>query len=89
MSTNQDSINHLALSEGTRIGHYNIKSLLGQGGFSLVYLALDEDLGRLIALKEYLPASLATRTQGNTVVPQNGKHRVAFEQGRARFIEEA
>jgi serine/threonine protein kinase len=89
MIVDQDSINHFALSEGTRIGHYNIKSLLGQGGFSLVYLALDEDLGRLIALKEYLPASLATRTQGNTVVPQNGKHRVAFEQGRARFIEEA
>lgn len=89
MSTNTDNINHLALAAGTRIGYYVIESLLGQGSFSLVYLALDENLNCKIALKEYLPSGLATRTRGNTVSPQNGKHLLAFEEGRARFIEEA
>src|SRR5262249_54661690 len=36
---------------GRRIGHYEIKSLLGKGGMGEVYLAEDVRLGRPIALK--------------------------------------
>ncbi|HYG81180.1 MAG TPA: serine/threonine-protein kinase, partial [Pyrinomonadaceae bacterium] len=42
--------------EGQTIGHYSLKSRIGLGGMGEVYLALDQRLGRNVALK-LLPAS--------------------------------
>src|SRR5687767_5468628 len=50
-----------ALPPGTRLGEFEIDGVLGQGGFSVVYVAVDHSLGRRVALKEYIPASLASR----------------------------
>ncbi len=47
---------------GQRLSHYQILSLLGRGGMSEVYLALDTRLGRKVALK-LLPAQF-TQDEG-------------------------
>jgi serine/threonine protein kinase len=41
-----------------RIGRFEIKSVLGSGGFAVVYLALDPDLNRQVALKVPRPHAL-------------------------------
>jgi serine/threonine protein kinase/Tol biopolymer transport system component len=48
----------MSLNPGTRLGRYEIKSLIGAGGMGEVYLAHDAKLDRTVALK-VLPAEVA------------------------------
>src|SRR5258708_19720294 len=50
-----------ALPEGTRLDKYRIVRTLAAGGFSIVYLAHDDNDAPVV-IKEYLPASRARRT---------------------------
>jgi hypothetical protein len=77
------------LIAGTRLQAYELVSVLGQGGFGVTYLARDGQLGRQVAIKEYLPASLAIREANTTVVPRSRDVAEAFATGRDRFIDEA
>jgi serine/threonine protein kinase len=77
------------LAIGTRVGKYEIASVLGQGAFGVTYRARDLQLDREVALKEYLPALLATRIDGITVLPRSTQAADDFAWGRGRFLDEA
>jgi len=81
--------NH-TLPDGTRLGEFEIKGLIGEGGFGIVYLAYDESLQRQVALKEYMPSSLAARSNTTaTVSVKSDRHRETFQAGLKSFVNEA
>ena len=41
----------MALNVGTRLGHYSVTALIGEGGMGQVYQATDTKLNRQAALK--------------------------------------
>ena len=49
----------MALTVGSRIAHYDVTALIGEGGMGQVYQATDTKLGREVALK-ILPEAFAT-----------------------------
>src|SRR5688572_29516435 len=52
----------MSLESGTRLGPYNIVSLIGAGGMGEVYQARDDRLNRMVALK-VLPAELVANIE--------------------------
>jgi len=78
-----------ALPVGTYLGEFELTSVLGEGGFGIVYLAWDHSLERRVALKEYMPAALAARTGDTQVQVKSQRHRDTFEAGRKSFVNEA
>ena len=49
----------MALEVGSRLGHYKVTALIGEGGMGRVYQATDTKLNRQVALK-ILPEAFAT-----------------------------
>ena len=52
----------MALEVGSRLGHYDVTALIGEGGMGQVYQATDTKLNRQVALK-ILPEALARDTR--------------------------
>ncbi|MFI5032921.1 MAG: serine/threonine protein kinase [Reyranellales bacterium] len=78
----------VALKPGQTIGRYEVVSILGQGGFGITYRARDGQLGREVAIKEYLPSALAVRQGDTTVRPRSTRMSDDFTWGRDRFVSE-
>lgn len=79
----------LALRIGTRLAEFEITAVIGLGGFGIVYLAHDESLGRNVAIKEYMPSSLASRIDGLSVQPNSERSAETFFAGLRSFMNEA
>jgi len=78
-----------SLKAGHELHWYRIKSVLGQGGFGITYLAHDPNLDQLVAIKEYLPMDLAVRDGDNSVYPASSANGERYQWGLDRFISEA
>lgn len=79
--------NNAPLPDGLEIAGYRIVKKIASGGFSIVYLAYDED-GNAVAIKEYLPSSLALRTSGELVPAISPENLPIFRIGLKCFFEE-
>ncbi len=76
-----------SLPIGYQLEQYRIERQLSLGGFSIVYLAYDED-DNAVAIKEYLPNTLALRTEGEISPQIPPEHQAAFRYGMKCFFEE-
>lgn len=76
-----------ALPSGYQLDEYRIEHQLSLGGFSIVYLATDAH-GHFVAIKEYLPNSLALRGEGEIKPVISDEHMPAFRYGMKCFFEE-
>jgi serine/threonine protein kinase len=75
------------LADGYQLQNYRIRKVLSCGGFSIVYLAHDEN-DVPVAIKEYLPSSLALRRGGDVLPAIAAADLAAFRQGMKCFFEE-
>lgn len=78
-----------ALPPGTRLAEFEIQELLGVGGFGMVYKAFDHSLHRPVAIKEYMPSTLAGRSEGQSVWVRAAADQATFQAGLVSFVGEA
>jgi serine/threonine protein kinase len=78
-----------ALPSGARLAEFEIRQVIGAGGFGIVYRAWDEALQRDVALKEYMPVSLAGRGASERVTLRSRMHEETFALGLQSFVNEA
>lgn len=76
-----------ALPDGYQLQNYKVAKQLSGGGFSIVYLAHDEN-GVPVAIKEYLPSQLALREEGSIVQATTAENLATFRYGMKCFFEE-
>ena len=78
-----------ALPVGTKLGEFEIVEVIGEGGFGIVYLAVDHSLDRKVAIKEYMPTQLAARGHDASVSVRSTRHQETFDLGLRSFVNEA
>ncbi len=79
-----------ALPNGKRLAEFEILGVVGEGGFGIVYLAQDHSLHRRVAIKEYMPAAMASRADDATsVMLRSRQHEETFALGLRSFVNEA
>lgn len=69
---------------------YIIGTVVGFGGFGVLYRAWDRKLEHMVAIKEYYPAGMVTRIPGQKeVILYTGKKHDEYKNGLTRFLDEA
>ena len=83
--------NSLHMMPGVLLANrYIVGKVLGYGGFGVTYIAWDGMLQTKVAIKEYFPSELSTRTLGETkLVVFGDDKKQRFEEGLKKFVSEA
>ena len=84
--------NLYCLRKGTRlIGRYPVEGVLGQGGFGITYLGMDELHKKKVAIKEFFPQGIVTRNieYEDTVTVTLVGEKENYDKGKERFLKEA
>lgn len=69
---------------------YKIEEVIGAGGFGITYRACDPLLQSYVAIKEYYPSGIATRSADSSkVCVPVGQEQREYHRGRIRFLKEA
>jgi len=77
------------LKPGARIDCYRIVQSIGKGGFSLVYVAEDEETGDEVVIKEFMPKRLARRDHSGRLTAIDNSRRESLYRSRRMFFQEA
>ncbi len=78
-----------ALAIGAKLNEFVITGIIGEGGFGIVYSAKDTLLQRNVAIKEYMPAAIASRLASSKINLRSVRHQQTFVAGMQGFIDEA
>ena len=69
---------------------YKIEEVIGAGGFGITYRAWDPLLQLYVAIKEYYPSGIATRSADSSkVCVPVGQEQREYHRGKIRFLKEA
>jgi len=78
-----------ALPEGSILREWKLESVLGVGGFGIVYRGRGVYFDELVAIKEYFPSAISDRQDGETVTPTDSSSEEVYALGLRKFVEEA
>lgn len=90
-AANMEKTKNIGLPEGFSLGHYHLLNVLGQGGFGITYLALDQRTNVRVVIKENLPTFYAARDEATLQVrPLAVPDAVqSYDHTLRRFVDEA
>jgi serine/threonine protein kinase len=78
-----------ALPPGYRFDEFEIQDVIDTSNDNIVYHALDHQLERQVAIREFLPRTLTVRSESQRLVPRSKQDQSAFSVGLEGFIHEA
>ena len=78
-----------ALPVGSLLGDFEIKQVIGVGGFGTVYRAWEGPLERDVAIKEYMPMGMVGRNADGHLTLRSKLHQEDFDLGLRSFLNEA
>ena len=82
----------MQLKKGYRLqeGKYKIEKVLGQGGFGITYLAIQVNLNRKVAIKEFFMKDLCSRDENtHRVCYTSSSDGTVVDNFKKKFIKEA
>ncbi len=78
-----------ALPPGYRFDEFEIQDVIESSNDNIVYRAVDHQLERQVAIREFLPRTLMVRSDTQRLVPRSKQDQSAFSVGLDGFIYEA